>query len=287
MKGIVDQQQYGMRSIAGAIVLLFLLLLSPLPLHAQDRYEIDLSEIEKKIERVAKKPYSLTGFLEFEPILFGLDRDSAFYRLQFFDRDEGDILQQYNFGLRLEGSYRQEKFSIFARSDTFARYDYRGWEAEIRFFEGFASLKPNLNVTLEAGKKVIKWGKGFAWNPVSFVDRPKNPEDPDEALEGFFLLTADLIRSFEGPLKTVALTPVILPVYEGVNEDFGETGHVNVAVKLYLLLSDTDIDFMIFTGESRTTRYGIDFAKNLKSNVEIHGEWALITNFERPVVNDR
>jgi hypothetical protein len=34
---------------------------------------------------------------------------------------------------------------------------------------------------LDAGKKVVKWGKGYAWNPVAFVDRPKNPEDPEEA----------------------------------------------------------------------------------------------------------
>jgi len=88
-------------------------------------------------------------------------------------------------------------------------------------------------------------------------------------------------------LKTVALTPVILPVYENVNDEFGEPNHLNVAVKLYLLLYDTDIDLMVFTGDSRTTRYGVDFAKNLKSNVEVHGEWALITNFERPVVNER
>ena len=114
-------------------------------------YEIDLSEIEKAIERTAKTPYSLGGFLEFEPILFGLDRDAAFYRLQFFDRDEGNLLDQYNFGLRLEGSYRQEKFSLFARSDTLVRYDHRGWKSETKLLEGFASLKPNSDKPAETG----------------------------------------------------------------------------------------------------------------------------------------
>lgn len=67
-------------------------------------------------------------------------------------------------------------------------------------------------VTVEVGKKVTKWGKGYAWNPVAFADRPKNPEDPLEALEGFYVLSADFVKSFQGPLKTLAFTPVVLPV---------------------------------------------------------------------------
>ena len=67
----------------------------------------------------------------------------------------------------------------------------------------------------------MKWGKGYAWNPVAFVDRPKDPEDPELAREGYVVATADYIKSFQGPLKTVSLTPVLLPVYKDVNDDFG------------------------------------------------------------------
>jgi hypothetical protein len=122
---------------------------------------------------------------------------------------------------------------------------------------------------------------------VAFVDRPKNPEDPEEALEGVYLATATVIRSFEGPLKTVAFTPVILPVYEHVNDDLGRKNRVNGATKLYFLLYDTDIDLMAFTGGSRTARYGVDFAKNLRTNVEVHGEWAYLTNIETRFVDER
>ena len=111
---------------------------------------------------------------------------------------------------------------------------------------------------------------------MAFVDRPKNPEDPEEALEGFYLATANLIRSFAGPVQTLAFTPVLFPVFAGVNDDFGQTDHVNVAAKLYCLCFDTDLDVMVFTGGSRTTRYGVDFAKNLRSDLEIHGEWAFL-----------
>ena len=29
----------------------------------------------------------------------------------------------------------------------------------------------------------MKWGKGYAWNPVNFIDRPKDPYDPDLPIE--------------------------------------------------------------------------------------------------------
>ncbi|MEJ2589418.1 MAG: hypothetical protein P8165_17915, partial [Deltaproteobacteria bacterium] len=82
-----------------------------------------------------------------------------------------------------------------------------------------------------------------------------------------------------GPLQTLAFTPVILPVYEDINDEFGQTGYVNVAAKLYALLYDTDLDLLFFTGDSRTTRWGFDFSKNLLTNLEIHGELAWTQDF--------
>ena len=73
------------------------------------------------------------------------------------------------------------------------------------------------------GKKVFKWGKGYAWNPVAFIDRPKDPNDPDLALEGFWAISGDYIKSFSGPLKTLSFTPVFLPVIDPMNTDFAQT----------------------------------------------------------------
>jgi len=242
----------------------------------QEEYQFDLSEIEKEIE---KKPYSIGGFLEFRPVLIGLDRDSAFHKLKFFDQDEGSTLEQYNLGLRLEGGYQKGIASLYFRTDSLLWHDYRGWDEDIVLQEGYLSVKPSPSFTLNAGKEVIQWGKGYAFNPVGFVSRPKDPDDPTEALEGYYVATADLIKSYQGPLKTLAFTPVILPVTESVNNDFGEPDHINFAAKLYLLLWDTDMDLLFFTGESRTPRYGIDFARNIQTNFEVHGELALITDF--------
>ena len=252
------------------------------PVFCGDEYQFDLSEIEKEIE---KKPYHIGGFLEFRPALFRLDRDSAFYRLKFFDQDEGKTLERYNLGLRLEGSYVKGIASAHFRAEGMLRYDYEGWNDDVILLDGYISLKPSPSLSFNAGKKVDQWGKGYAFNPVAFVSRPKDPDDPTEALEGYFLADADLIRSFEGPLTTLAFTPVILPVTGSMNDDFGRENGLNFAAKLYMLLWDTDIDFLIFTGKSRTTRYGFDFSRNIKTNIEIHGEAAWITDFQKKSID--
>jgi len=254
----------------------------------QDRpkFEVDLSELQKEIDKVAAKPYSLGGFLEFQPTLLGIDRDSTFYRLKFPRRNQGSTFDQYNFRLRLEGAYKKDIFSVFFKTDTLVRNEFEGWDEDTKLFEAYASVKPSPSFILEAGKKVMKWGKGYAWNPVSFVARPKNPEDPEEALEGATVATADYIRSFDGPLKTATLTAAVVPVYPHVNAKSGELYHTNFASKLYLLAYDTDLDFMVFTGESRTTRYGFDFSKNLTTNFEIHGEFSVVNNFKSKFINE-
>jgi hypothetical protein len=279
---------------AAAALLLWALLVPAGGLRAQGKDDIRLEDIEKEIAGKVERPYSLGGFVEAEPKLFGLDRDAAFYRLRFLDGDKPEVAGQYDLTLRLEGSFRKGIFSLFGRADTLlseGEFDGKSHiepvEARITLLEGFGSLKPTPGLALDLGKKVVKWGKGYAFNPVAFVDRPKNPEDPELALEGFYLLAGEAIRSFEGPLKTASITAVALPVARDVNEDFGERDHLNFAAKVYALLLDTDLDAMVFTGGSRAARFGVDFARNILTNLEVHGEWALITDFEQAPIDER
>ena len=63
------------------------------------------------------------------------------------------------------------------------------------------------------------------------------------------------------------------------------TGNLNWASKFYFLLYDTDIDFMFLTGGSKTTRYGLDFSRNVTTNLEVHGEFSLINDFIKTTVD--
>jgi hypothetical protein len=267
----------------GPMVLVFLFsLLSTifgvLSLAAAEEYTFDESEIEKK-------PYHIGGYAELRPTLFGLDRDASLYKLRFYNRDEGATLEEYNAALQLEGSLEKGIARLFVRTNSDYQNSYLGSHFKTTVYEGFLSIKPSSSLTIDIGKKTLKWGKGYAWNPVAFVDRPKDPDEPDLNLEGFVVASADYIKSFQGPLKTVSFTPVLVPAYGDVNDDFGETGHMNFAAKLYLLLYDTDIDFIFLTGGSKTSRYGMDFSRNITTNFEIHGEFAYINNFKKSFVD--
>ena len=122
---------------------------------------------------------------------------------------------------------------------------------------------------------------------MAFVSRPKDPDDPELALEGYITASADYIKSFDGPLKTISVTPVLFPVYEHINDDFGKTDRLNFAGKIYFLFYDTDIDLIGLIGESRTNRVGIDFSKNVTTNFEIHGEFAFINNQKIRVIDSQ
>jgi len=259
------------------------------PAFAAEEYKLDLSEIEKK-------PYHLGGFVEFRPVLNGLDKNAALYKTKFYNQNEGSTLQEYNSRLQLEGSLEYGIARFFMRGNADLNNTYQGWSSDTTLYEGFLSLKPSNSWTMDFGKRAFKWGKGYAFNPVAFIDRPKDPTDPELALEGFWAASLDYIRSFErGPLKTFSFTPVFLPViYDHINDDFAgpqlslpgskpppTSNQANLAGKFYFLLYDTDIDFIFFTGGSKTTRYGVDFSRNVTSNLEVHGEFAFVEDFQK------
>ncbi|MCF7973430.1 MAG: hypothetical protein K9N55_06415 [Phycisphaerae bacterium] len=246
---------------------------------AQEDYSFDLSEIEEK-------PCQFGGYFEFYPIVYGLDEDSTAHKLKFYDRDSEPLRYETNFTALLDGSYKKGTSEFRAIVNTDAKHDDLGWSEETTLYEGTWSLRPSPGLSFQVGKATLKWGKGYAWNPVAFLDRPKDPTDPELAREGFVVASADYIKSFEGPLKTFSFTPALVPVYDHLNEDLGQITGMNVAGRAYFLLHDTDIDFLFLAGPSKTTRYGMDFSRNITSNFEIHGELAIIRDYEQTFIDD-
>jgi hypothetical protein len=236
-----------------------------------EEYKFEAADVEKK-------PYHIGGYAEFFPVLFGIDRNSAFYKLNFYNRSVGATTPEYNGTLQLEGSLEKGISRFYIKTNTGYTNNYAVETTKTTFFEANVSLKPSPAFVVEFGKKTLNWGKGYAWNPAAFLDRPKNPDDPELAREGFIVASLDYTKSWAGPLKTFSFTPVLVPSYSGVNDDFGETGHLNGAAKSYFLLYDTDIDLMFLTGGARTTRYGADFSRNITTNLEVHGEFSLINS---------
>jgi len=257
---------------------LLLLLLAAAHAAAAEVDSFDASAYEKK-------PFELGGYLQFKQEAFALNRSGAFYKLGNVNQTQREGLDRSSGTLELVGKVRQGIGTFDFRTHSDVQRDQSAHDHNNVLYEGAYSIRPDPGVTLEAGKRTLRWGKGYAWNPIGFVERPKDPNDPELSREGLVMASGDFIFNREGPLQTIAFTPVLLPVRNNVNSDFGATGHLNPAAKLYLLYRDTDIDFAWQGKGSRPGRFGVDFARNLATNFEIHGEWARIQQFARPVTD--
>ena len=261
-------------------VLAFVLLFAGVAWSAEEKYAFEASEVEQK-------PYHVGGYVEFRPSLSGLDKNASLYKLSLFDKNVGNTITQYNGRLWIDANITKGIAGFYLQMNTnYTQSEVVTATSQTKPYQAYLSLKPSSSFTIDAGKKTSKWGKGYAWNPAAFVDRPKDPDDPELALEGYEILSADYIKSFSsGPLKTFSFTPVLLPSTGDINDDFGRTGHLNVAAKAYFLLYDTDIDLMALSGGSKTARYGFDFSRNIGTNLEVHGEFALINGFKKTLVD--
>jgi len=247
---------------------LHLLLILPTLVYAEE-FSFDISSYEKK-------KFEWGGYLEGILEYNHLNDKSALYNLNFPDGKNPDSIKRVLATAELEGLYRFNLSNLNFRGHATASDDYFGREYQTDIYELYYAANPNDQFNVEVGKRIIKWGKGYAWSPVGFIERPKDPNDPDLSREGFIIAGADLIQSYDGPLKTLSFTPVVLPVSDDINEDYSSQNDINIAGKLYLLYRDTDIDFLFLNDASRSARIGVDFSRNITANFELHGEFSYI-----------
>ena len=256
------------RGLGIALAFLTTLVPSALPSAARAAdYSFDLAEIEAK-------PYQISGFVEGKAEHLRLRPDASLYPLSFPGQPPRETLDRGTASFELAGKLKHDKLTGYARASGSAAHDAFDTLNAARLLEGGLRISPAEGLSFDLGKQVQRWGKGYAWNPVAFFERPKDANDPQTSLEGFVMASADWVRSSPGPLAAVGFTPVVLPVSSDVNRDYGATGHVNLGAKLYLLFEDTDIDLLWAAKGSRPQRFGVDFSRNFGAKLELHGEWA-------------
>lgn len=244
--------------------------------------EVDSSEV------VAKKEKNLewSGNLDTKYTLLYMHQNSAQYKLQFLKQPpSSSLLTQYRLEPYLNADYRTGDLGFVLK--THATY-YSDANQQFDLFETYGSFNPSLNITLQAGKRMYNWGKGYAFNPVGFVNPIKDPENPELAQAGLLSTNVEYIKSLHSDaLQSFALMFVVIPSSEILNGRYGEFEKSDIALKTYFLLWDTDLDFMTYYSKDKPKRYGLDFARNLKENFEIHGEISFNLNAPRStIIND-
>ena len=138
----------------------------------------------------------------------------------------------------------------------------------------FLNYKVSSNNSFNLGKKSLKWGKGYFFNPVAFLDRKKDPNNPEASKEGYIFANYKYNKSYNSDLKNFSLDVIYMPTSDNTNKDYYDQTSKNIALKSYFLYFDTDIDIIYSYSDKQKDKIGIDFSKNIETNFEIHGEFA-------------
>lgn len=242
-------------------------------------FSFDAAEFEKK-------PLEWSGYLEPKLEWLGLRGDSASYALAYPGQEPRSALWRSTLTLELAAKANLGDWVLDARALGSQAHDaLLSRTDDPRVMEGGARYSAGPGLTLDVGKRVQRWGKGYALTTVGFIERPKDATDPSASREGFVMVSGEFTRSLSGAVSAVSLTGVLLPTDGTTNSDFGKSTDLNPAARLYLLAWDTDIDLMWRAAGARPEAWGVDFSRNLSSNLELHGEWSLQRNALRTTVD--
>ena len=240
---------------------LHVMLLASILAHAGD-YDFDLSAIEVK-------PYTLSGYLKGENKLQGLNEDSPLFHTK-----NKDSMKTYASEGNLKFAYFQDAFKI--DSELMVNYNDidNTYTDKYTITQLFVQYKFDQNNLVEVGKKAPKWGKGYFVNPIAFFDRKKDPNDPEASREGFVMANYRYNKSYDGDVKNFSLDVLFMKNDNHINSDFAKDEANNVGIKAYFLYLDTDIDVIYQHRDNGNDKAGFDFATNVLSNLEVHGEFA-------------
>ena len=234
-----------------------------------------------------RKAFEWTGFVEARAEPQRLRPGSAGHALQYPGEARRRALR-LGAAAELSAVLRHQALSVNVTGHVNGVDEPRGSASDYRSYEAYASWQVDAGRSLQVGKRALRWGKGYAWSPVAFLERAKDPSDPELAREGFVMATGAWVRSYDGPLQALSLTAAAVPTTGGLNPDFGggagNAGHANPALKLYALVLDTDLDLIWAGRGSRGPRVGFDFSRNLGRQLEVHGEWSRVADAPRAMM---
>jgi len=245
-----------------------------------EEYEFDVSKFRKK-------NFEFKGNLEFRPVINILNTDSHLFNLAYFQKSQKKITEKFQLRLELFPSLEIGSFKFFAGGNIIGLIENQIIEIDSNLYEAFIKYFPNKYLKFYVGKKVVKWGKGYSWNPVSFAGRQKNLNDIDANLEGYYMVYSEYNKSFSSSLKNLAFTLTLLYNDDNFNRDFSGQKGFHIISQLYFLLFNTDLDFYLHFQDNHWYKIGFDFARNIITNWEIHGEWSYYDGIHQLLIGTR
>ena len=138
-------------------------------------------------------------------------------------------------------------------------------------------------LTLRVGKQRIGWGSGFAWNPTSRIEPPKNSLNTSLEQQGAVAARMDLIPVTWAGLVLVAARSEVdrgdLPF------ETPRARRRTGALRARFLLADTDLALVFSGGKNQRTLVGFDLARDVGA-LSLHAEGAFYKGAELPPSRD-
>ena len=119
------------------------------------------------------------------------------------------------------------------------------------------------------GKKILRWGTGYAFTPTGVLDPPRNPIDPTDRLslnEGREMVAADWVSGRH------ALTAVWASAGVFGNRPTGMTD--TAALRYNTMIAGFDSAVIFAHDPGRPDFYGANFTRVVGEALEVHGELA-------------
>jgi hypothetical protein len=134
-------------------------------------------------------------------------------------------------------------------------------------------------LSLRLGKQRVAWGSGFAWNPTSRLEPPKNPLNTSLEQEGAWAARGDWV-----PASWASVTLVAARTEADTADAPYETPdreRRTAAVRARFLVRNTDLALVYSGGKGQRTLLGLDVGRSFGS-VSAHAEAALYHGAELP-----
>ena len=226
-----------------------------------DDYSFDMDELDT----IEVKSYEYSGYIKGE--------------YKYLDTKNQSNIDGYLGEAMLDFKYFKDKYTI--NSEFMANYENIDGDKDdsTSINQLYLNYKQNENHMYKAGKVSSKSGKGYFFNPIAFIDKKKDPNNPELTKEGYELLAYKYNKVYQkSNLKNFALDVIYFPTSSTQNDDFYSETSNNIAIKAYFLYFDTDIDIAYLYSDESSDKLGFDFSSNIKINFEVHGEYAKDTD---------
>jgi hypothetical protein len=140
--------------------------------------------------------------------------------------------------------------------------------AQLRVKETYLGFTAG-DLDLSAGKRILRWGTGYAFTATGVLDPPRVATDPTDRLnlnEGREMVTAEWVHGRHALTAAWASAGFLQEHHPGMRE--------TAAFRYNTLLAGFDTSLIVARDRGRATFTGANFTRVIGQAIEVHGEFA-------------